>query len=77
MVTPILTYEDMETLQEIIRRLRRAGAKSNATRGCGVHIHIGAKGHTPQTLRNLSNIMASHEDLLASALNLDRGRIIR
>ena len=77
MVTPILTYADMETLQELVRRLRKAGAKSDATRGCGVHIHIGAKGHTPQTLRNLANIMASHEDLLASALNLDRGRISR
>lgn len=75
MVTPILTYADMETLQELIRRLRRAGAKSDATRGCGVHIHIGARGHTPQTLRNLANIMASHEDLLAKALRLDYGRI--
>ena len=46
MVTPILTYADMETLQELVRRLRKAGAKSDATRGCGVHIHIGAKGHT-------------------------------
>lgn len=77
MVTPILTYADIETLQELVRRLRKAGAKSDATRGCGVHIHIGAKGHTPQTLRNLANIMASHEDLLASALNLDRSRISR
>ena len=75
LVTPILTYADMETLRELIRRLRKAGAKSDASRGCGVHIHIGAKGHTPQTLRNLANIMASHEMLLASALNLDRGRM--
>ncbi len=77
MVTPILHYEDMETLQELIRQLRHAGAKSDATRGCGVHIHIGAKGHTPQTLRNLANIMASHESLIADALNLDRGRMNR
>lgn len=77
MVTPILTYSDMETLQELIRQLRHAGAKSDATRGCGVHIHIGAKGHTPQTLRNLANIMASHESLIADALNLDRGRMRR
>ena len=77
LVTPILTYEDMETLQELIRRLRRAGAKSDATRGCGVHIHIGAKGHTPQTLRNLANIMASHESLLADALALDHWRMSR
>ncbi len=62
-------------MQGLIRRLRKAGAKSDATRGCGVHIHIGAQGHTAQTLRNLANIMASHESLLATALNLDEGRI--
>lgn len=77
MVTPILTYADMETLQELIRKLRHAGAKSDATRGCGVHIHIGANGHTPQTLRNLANIMASHERLIADALAIDRGRMNR
>lgn len=77
LVTPILRYEDIQTLQELCRRLRKAGAKSDATRGCGVHIHIGANGHTPQTLRNLANIMASHEDLLADALRLDRRRMDR
>lgn len=75
LVTPILNYSDIETLQELIRRLRKAGAKSDATRGCGVHIHIGASGHTAQTLRNLANIMASHERLLASALRLDSRRM--
>ena len=77
LVTPILTWADIETLQELCRQLRHKGAKSDATRGCGVHIHIGANGHTPQTLRNLANIMASHESLLASALNLDSYRINR
>lgn len=77
MVTPILNYSDIETLQEIIRILRKAGAKSDATRGCGVHIHIGANGHTTKTLRNLTNIMASHESLLAEALALDSGRVRR
>ncbi len=77
LVTPILTYRDIEILQEVIRILRKAGAKSYASRGCGVHIHIGAKGHTPQSLRNLANIMASHENLLSQALNLDQSRINR
>ena len=77
LVTPILTYSDIEILQDLIRKLRKAGAKSDATRGCGVHIHIGAKGHTPQTLRNLANIMASHESLITDALNLDRRRVTR
>lgn len=77
MVTPILHYEDIELLQELVRRLRKAGAKSDPTRDCGVHVHIGAQGHTPQSLRNLANIMAAHEDLLAAALKLDRNRLGR
>lgn len=75
MVTPILNYDDIPLLQELIRRLRKAKAKSDATRGCGVHIHIGANGHTAQTLKNLANIMASHERLIADALNLDGRRM--
>jgi hypothetical protein len=77
LVTPILHYEDIEALQELVRRLRKAGAKSDYTRGCGVHVHIGANGHTPQTLRNLANIMASHENLLIESLKIDRGRTAR
>ena len=75
LVTPILTYSDIETLQELIKKLRKAGAKSDATRGCGVHIHIGANGHTAQTLRNLANLMASHEKLIATALKINEGRM--
>ena len=64
-------------MMELIRRLRKAGAKSDATRGCGVHIHIGANGHTAQTLRNLANLMASHERLIATALKINEGRMSR
>ena len=74
LVTPILNYDDIETLQELIRRLRKAGAKSNASRGCGIHIHIGAQGHDAKTLRNLCNLMASHETLLINALGISRRR---
>jgi len=79
LITPILTYSDIETLQELCRRLRKAGAKSDASRGCGVHIHIGLKGtdgstHNAATLRNLANIMASHEELLIGAIRIARSR---
>lgn len=77
LVTPILKYEDIETLQELIRKLRRAGAISHAGIGAGVHIHIGANGHTPQSLRTLANLMASHERLIADALKIDQGRMNR
>ena len=74
MVTPILTYEDIETLQAIIRLLRKAGAKSSPSRGCGVHIHIGKGNHTPKTLRNLVNIMAAHEEQIGRVIRIDAGR---
>lgn len=77
LATPILSYDDISDLQEIARLLRKAGAISNPKHGCGVHIHIGASGHTAKTLRNLANIMASHESLIASALNLDQRRMDR
>ena len=47
MVTPILTYTDMEFLQGLIRTLRKAGMKSDGTRGCCVYINIVSNGHTP------------------------------
>ena len=77
LVTPILHYADIETLQELVRRLRKAGARSDYTQGCGVHCHIGAQGHTPQSLRNLANLMASHETLIAEAIRVDQSRMRR
>lgn len=76
LVTPILKYNDIELLQELIRRLRKAGAISHAGVGAGVHIHIGAQGHTAQSLRTLANIMASHEQLIAEAIKIDRSRMM-
>ena len=52
MVTPILTYDDIETLQELVRTLRRKGAKSDPAHMCGVHIHIGAAGHDAKNRRS-------------------------
>lgn len=75
LVTPVLHYEDMETLQELIRVLRKAGAKSSPSRGCGVHIHIGGDNHTPQTIRNLVNLMASHEKQLIKAIEIAGSRL--
>lgn len=77
LVTPILTYSDIETLQEIVRALRHEGAKSDSDHKCGVHVHIGAKGHDAKTLRNLVNLMASHEDLIIKAINVDKRRLGR
>lgn len=73
LVTPILNYSDIETLQEVIRTVRKAGALVNQS--CGLHIHIGAENFTPQTVRNLVNTVASKEDLLIHALNVHENRL--
>ena len=72
-VSPILTYEDLPDLQEIVRRLRHKGAFVNSQ--CGIHIHVDASRYTPQTLRNLVNIIASKEDILYKALRIDPARL--
>jgi len=40
LVCPPLTVEDIETLQTVLRVMRRGGCKSSARLGCGIHIHI-------------------------------------
>lgn len=72
-VSPILTYEDMADLQEVVRQLRHSGAFVNNQ--CGIHIHVDASRYTPQTLRNLVNIIASKEDILYKALQIDPARL--
>lgn len=73
-VTPILTYDDIPTLQEIVRVLRKKGMVSGAKYRAGVHIHIGKGNHTAKTLSNLINLMASKEDLIYEALEVDYSR---
>ena len=72
LVTPILRYDDIDTLQEIVRALRKAGARVNGS--CGIHVHIGAQDHTARTLKNLTNIMASKENLIYKALQVGADR---
>ncbi len=72
-VSPILTYADIEDLQEVVRQLRHAGAFVN--KSCGIHIHVDASTHTPQTLKNLVNLMAQKEDILYRALQIAPERL--
>lgn len=71
-VSPICRYDDIPTIQEIVRKLRSAGAKVNAS--CGIHVHVDAAPHTVTTLRNIVNIMAAKEDLLYKALQVKVSR---
>ena len=69
LVSPILTYDgDIETLQELVRRLRKAGAFTNTT--CGIHVHLDGAGHTARSITNFVNIIASKNDLFYKALEI-------
>ena len=72
-VTPILTYkEDIATLQDVVRELRKGGAMVNNS--CGIHIHLDGKGHDARTIRNFVNIIYSHNDLFYKALAIESMR---
>ena len=73
LVSPILTYEgDIESLQEVIRALRKAGAFTNSS--CGIHIHLDGQPHTPRSIRNFVNIIYARNDLFYKALGIEASR---
>ena len=75
MNSPKLEYSEMGKLQEVVRSLRRAGAVVNSS--CGMHVHVDASHHTPQSLKNALSIMYSKEDILFKALNVNENRVQR
>lgn len=73
-VTPILTYADMNDLQELIRLFKKARAKSDADHRCGIHIHVGALNRTVRDIKNLVNFMSSYQDIIYKAIQVDPHR---
>lgn len=67
-VTPPLNYEDIELLQNIVRKLRQNGAKANNS--CGIHIHVDGANHNPESLKRLVTFMISRQDLIYEALEI-------
>jgi len=54
-VSPVLAYEDIPILQEVIRAVRRSGAKVDEK--CGIHVHVDATAFDGRTLGNLAKII--------------------
>lgn len=72
-VTPILRYADMETLQAVVRALRAAGAK--ATSATSQHVHVGAAQFTPKQLANLARIFYKQEALILASAGTTEQRL--
>lgn len=74
LVSPILSYyEDINTVQTLIRKLRGAGAF--APSDAGIHIHLDGAPHTPRSICNFVKIIASKNDLLYKALQIKPERM--
>lgn len=75
LVTPILSWNDIPVLQELVRKLRKAGAVSNPSVGAGVHIHVSRKdGFTVKHIKNIVNVMVAHEAQIGRAIHVDGQR---
>ena len=74
MNSPVLEFEDLDLLQEVIRALRKEGAITGANYDCGTHIHIDASDFTPQQIKNLVNLWSSKEDYMWDALQVSSDR---
>lgn len=76
-VSPILTYSDIDQAQQVVRALRRAGARVNAS--CGMHVHIGASKFkaNPAALARLAKLTNQQEDLMVAAFGTSADRMAR
>lgn len=72
-VSPILKWADLDTLQNIVRALRKAGAK---TPECtSQHVHIGIDDFTARQVANFARIFYKQEELLLKAAGTLENRI--
>lgn len=72
-VSPVLNYEDMQTLQDVVRAIRRCGATVDDK--CGIHIHVDATAFDGKTLGNLAKIVHKQEPLILTALGVSESRL--
>jgi len=72
-VSPILTYADLELLQEVVRSVRAAGAKADPS--TGIHIHVDGAGLDARSTTNLVKLVFKQERILESALGVSTQRL--
>ena len=67
-VSPILGYDDLPLLQNIVRAVRAAGARTDDS--TGIHIHVDGSRFEAKSLTNLVYLIHKQEHLLMHALQI-------
>lgn len=71
-VSPILCYDDIPELQEVVRAVRRVGGKVDRT--TGIHVHVDAARFDARAIINLVKIVNKQERLIEHALGISEQR---
>lgn len=74
-VSPVLAYDDLSILQDIVRVVRRAGATVDSH--CGIHIHVDAAPFDGRHLANLAKLIYKQETLILTSLGIREERLVR
>ena len=72
-VSPILHYEDIAELQEVVRAVRSAGGRTDSS--CGIHAHVDGARFDARAVTNLVKIFHKQEALIERALGICPNRL--
>lgn len=72
-VSPVLRYEDITELQDVVRAVRKCGAQVNEK--CGLHLHVGTEAFDGKALVNLAKTFYKYEPLIIAALGVSEQRL--
>jgi len=74
-VSPVLGYDDIDELQQIVRAMRSVGARADES--TGIHIHVDGSRFDAKATTNLVKLIYKQERLLEHALGVSEMRLGR
>lgn len=72
-VSPILGYDEIELLQQVVRAVRRAGGRADAS--CGIHVHVDGARFDARAVTNLVKMVHKQERLIEKSLGISDRRL--
>ena len=68
LVTPVLSWDDIPTRKQVVRKVKASGAIAH--RSGSVHVHADGRQHTPKSLSILAKMVYKNEDMIFDALKV-------